>query len=244
MPADVGQHGQGPGGDHGAADRQAVEAVGEVHGVARSHDHDHHENQERQEGQRPKSGVQQAANHQVRTEVLEERHDQARGVQPVVLQGDQGEADRQSRQELVEQLGASGQSEVAAVDHLQIVVGEPDAAVGQRRHHRDPDEAIAQVGPQQRRHHHGDHDQHSAHGRSACLALMGLGAVFANVLADLEVAQSPHHRRADHQSHEQRRQAGECGAKRQIAEDSERADVKNDKTLLIEQPIEQIIPRR
>ena len=86
--------------------------------------------------------------------------------------------------------------------NLQIVVGESDGAVGQRRRHSNPDEAIAQIGPQPCWHDHGDHDQHAAHGGSPRLALVGLRAIFANILADLEVTQSPYHRRADHQSHE------------------------------------------
>ena len=39
VAADVGEHGQRAGGDDGAADGQAVEAVGEVDGVRRAHQH-------------------------------------------------------------------------------------------------------------------------------------------------------------------------------------------------------------
>ena len=92
--------------------------------------------------------------------------------------------------------------------------------------HGDPDEAIAQVRPQQGWHHHGDNDQHASHGRRPGFLLMGLGAVFADVLADLEFAQPANYRRADDQPHKQRGEAGEGCAKRQIAEDTERADMK------------------
>jgi len=95
MSTDVGQHGQRPGRDHGAANRQAVEAVGEVHGIARTDDDDHHEDQERNEGYRPKMRVLQAADHQVRPEMLEKRHNQPRGVQAIALQADQDDANRQ-----------------------------------------------------------------------------------------------------------------------------------------------------
>ena len=54
VAADVGQHGQRARCNHRAADGQAVESVGEIHGIARSHDHQRHEGHERQERQRPK----------------------------------------------------------------------------------------------------------------------------------------------------------------------------------------------
>ncbi len=60
---------------------------------------------------------------------------------------------------------------------------------------------------------------------------MGLGAVFANVLADLKFAQAANHCRADDESDEERGQAGEDSAKRKIAKDSERADMKDDEIL-------------
>ena len=183
------------------------------------------------------------ADHQVRAEVLQERHDQAGRVQAVSLQSTQHRAHEDGCQELVDQLGARGQAQVAAMDHLQIIVGETDGAEGQGREHGDPDEAVGQVSPQQRGNQHADDDQHAAHGGRAGFLLVGLWAVLANVLADLEFAQAMNDRRSDDQSDEQCGQAGEDGAKRQIAEDSERADVKDDKSFLIQQPIEQIRPR-
>ncbi len=72
---------------------------------------------------------------------------------------------------------------------------------------------------------------------------MGLGAILANVLANLKFAQPMNDGRTDDETDEQRSEAGESGAKRQIAKDSERADMKDDESLLIQQPIEQILPR-
>ncbi len=68
--------------------------------------------------------------------MLQEGHDQAGRVQAVGLQRAQRRADGDGRQELVHQLGARGQAQVAAVDNLQIVVGETDGPKGQRRHAR------------------------------------------------------------------------------------------------------------
>ena len=81
--------------------------------------------------------------------------------------------------------------------YLQIIVGKTDRAERQRRQHGNPHEAVAEVGPQQSRNDHADNDEHSAHGRSAGLLLVGLGAVLADVLADLEVTQAANHGRPD-----------------------------------------------
>ena len=70
---------------------------------------------------------------------------------------------------------------------------------------------------------------------------MRLGAVFADVLADLEFAQLLDDVRADEQRDQQRRERGEGRAKREIAEDAER--VKERKQLLVEQPVKQVASR-
>jgi hypothetical protein len=147
VSADVGQNRKGAGGDHRAADRQAVEAVRQVHRVTGSDDDDGDEGHERQERQRRHPTVMPLTDHQVRPKVLQERNDQARRVQAMRLQAAQHRADQDRGQELIEQLGARGQAQVAAMDHLQIIVGKTDGAKGQRRQHGDPDEAVRQVGP-------------------------------------------------------------------------------------------------
>ena len=57
MAADVSKNRKGPGGDDGAADGQTVQSVGEIHGIAGAHNHQHNENHERDEGQRPQMRV-------------------------------------------------------------------------------------------------------------------------------------------------------------------------------------------
>ena len=130
------------------------------------------------------------------------------------------------------------------MNDLQVVVGETYGAVGQRRDDSDPDETVAEISPEQGRNQGGDDNEHSAHGGSTRLALMGLGTVFAYVLADLEIAQTAHDGRPDDKTDEEGGKTGEGRAKGQIAEDSERADMKYDEALLIKQPVEQITPRR
>ena len=76
------------------------------------------------------------------------------------------------------------------------------AAKAQVAEHRDPDEQVAQVGPQQSRDHDGNGDQQAAHGRSAGLFLMGLGPLFPDELADLKFAQTVDDDGADDQCRE------------------------------------------
>ncbi len=69
---------------------------------------------------------------------------------------------------------------------------------------------------------------------------MALGAIFADVLPDLEFAQPADNSRSDDEANKQSSEARESRAECQIAKDSERADVEDDETLLVKQPIEQI----
>ncbi len=90
VPADIGKNGERSGGDDGAADREPVEAVGKVHGIAGANNDERDKRNERQKRQRRQLAVMQAADHQVRPEVLQERNNQAGGIQAVSLQCTQG----------------------------------------------------------------------------------------------------------------------------------------------------------
>ncbi len=78
----------------------------------------------------------------------------------------------------------------------------------------------------------------TAHGGRAGFFLVRLGAVFADVLADLEFAQLLDDVRADEQRDEQRGERREGGAEREIAKDAE--GVKERKELFVEQPVKQV----
>ena len=52
VPADIRQYGKGAGGDNGTADRQAIEAVCKVDGIAGTNDNESDKRDERQKGQR------------------------------------------------------------------------------------------------------------------------------------------------------------------------------------------------
>ena len=61
--------------DDGAADRQTIETIGQVHRIACADDHQHDKDDKRQERNRPQTRVvQQAIDNQVRMKLLQKRH--------------------------------------------------------------------------------------------------------------------------------------------------------------------------
>ena len=122
--------------------------------------------------------------------------------------------------------------------HLDVVVGKTDGAEGQRGKDRDPDKGIGGIGPQHRGQQNGDDDEHAAHGGRAGFFQVRLRPVFADVLADLELAQLLNHLGPDEERDQQRRERGKGRAKREVAEDPER--VKERKQLFVEQPVKQV----
>ena len=117
-----------------------------------------------------------------------------------------------------------------------VVVDETDSAVGQQREDRDPHIGVAQVRPEQRGNHDGDNDQHAAHGGGAGFLLVRLGSIFADVLADLKLAQLADQPGAQRDAEEQRGQAGERGAGGDVAEDAEPRDQR--RQLFVEQEVQ------
>src|SRR5258708_26532310 len=84
VTADVGQHGQRASGNHAAADRQAIEAVGKIHRIRGASDNHSDEQQKRHKRERPQmTGGKQRMNHQLGMEFFQERHHQLRGVRAV-----------------------------------------------------------------------------------------------------------------------------------------------------------------
>jgi len=100
------------------------------------------------------------------------------------------------------------------VDYLLVIVGESDCGIGNGGKHNDPDEAVAEVGPEQRGHDHGNRDQQPAHRRCAGLFLVGFRSLFANELTDLELLQAANDDRPDDEAGKKSGQAGEGCAER------------------------------
>ena len=128
-------------------------------------------------------------------------------------------------QALQPKLLPGGEAQIPPVHHLGVVIGKANRGVRAGGEHRNPHEAVAQIGPQQGWNHNGDGNQQAAHSRSAGLFLMRLGTFFADVLADLKFTQAADDQRPDHQSGEQRGQAGKRSAESQITENPERRKV-------------------
>ena len=126
---------------------------------------------------------------------------------------------------LPEELRARRQPLRIAVDDLALVVDPADRAEAERHEQHDPDEAVGEVAPQQRRDRDRHQDQRAAHRRRAGLGEVRLRAVVAHRLADLHPRQPGDHPRADDERDEERRHAREHRAQRDVAEDVERADV-------------------
>ena len=154
------------------------------------------------------------------------------------MQHQQQEADHQRRDDLQRQLLARGQAQIALAPQLGVVVPKSDRAEADQAEQRDPHIRIAQVGPQQRRHHDGDDDQQAAHGRRAGFLGVRLGAVFADVLADLKFAQLADQPGPQRDAQQQRRQAGERGPEGRVLEHPERRKVVEQ--LFEEQPVKHL----
>ena len=124
------------GGDHDRADGEPVEPVGQVDRVGGA---DHDEGGERQE--EPAEMDQQ---------FLEERHREA-----VVQRGGRQLHDGEGGDEADGDLGRAacsrpGRPLRVAPGQLQVIVDEADGAEADGHEQHDPDEAVAQIGPEQR----------------------------------------------------------------------------------------------
>jgi hypothetical protein len=124
---------------------------------------------------------------------LDERHEEI-GLGRHVRGAIQQHRGAQAEHRLPEILPARGQAARIADHELQVIVAEADDAEAHRDAERDPDEAIAQIGPQQRADHDGDDDQGAAHGGRAGLGQMRARPVVAHHLADLVARQARDHR--------------------------------------------------
>src|ERR1017187_1705188 len=226
VAAEVGEDGERSGGDHGATDGETVEAVGKIHGVAGPDNHDDNEDHEGQKGEGPQMRIRRPSLHyQVGPKLLKEWNQQAGGVLSAILQGDERDGNHYAGRDLVTELGARGEAEIAAMDDLQVIVGETDGREGERGEHGDPDKRIAQIGPEQGRHQNCDRDQQATHGGSAGFFLVCLRSLFADVLANLKIAQSLNYDGTYDQSGKKGGEAGERSAERQITKDAEGREV-------------------
>src|SRR5947209_7801830 len=189
MTADVSKHGQGSGGDYRAADGEAIEPVGKIHGIAGSNQHQHHESHEGQKSQRPKVRMgEKGGKDQIWLEVFEEWKNQVSRELARAAHIDEHHRDSDARKDLQGHLATRSEAEIAMVYHFQVIVGEPDGAVGDSGEDQDPDEFVREVRPKDRGYNDGNGDQNAAHRRRPSFLLVRLWSFLADVLPDLEFA--------------------------------------------------------
>lgn len=167
---------------------------------------------------------------------FDEGDGQLRGVHSELREDGESPRNADGGNGLPEQLGARGEAEVAALYYFDVVVYESDGAEGERRENSDPDERIGKIGPEQRGQNDCDEDEHAAHSGRAGFLLVRLRTFFADVLADLELAQLLDDEGTDDERNEKGRERREGSAEGQIAKDAERVEER--KEILVEQPIE------
>jgi hypothetical protein len=218
--------------DHGH-DGQAVQAVGQVDGVAGAHDHE--------------VGQDHKAEHAERVaDFLDEGHEQTGLGRQVHVKARLHPAEEQLEHAHVGTLG-NAEHQVQRRDQpddglphvflarahafrvlehdLAPVVRPADGAEAQRDDEDDPDEAVGQVEPQQRGDADGQQDQHPAHGGRAALAQVRLHRVFADGLAYLQRDQPADHKGPGQQADQQRRERGHHGAESQVLEHPEEPEL-------------------
>ena len=164
---------EGPGRHHHRHDRQAVEAVGQVHGVGKA---DHGEGGE--QDIEPADIQQHSLEEGEGDRGLEVRRGR-RGLHPDHRQ----DAGDNRDDHLGQQLLFRGQPGRGLFRHLGIVVDEAQQAEGRGHPGDDPDIGIGEVTPQEDRHRDTRQDHQPAHGRGADLGQMRDRAVGADRLA-------------------------------------------------------------
>ena len=203
MAHDVGEHAQRRRHHDRRHDGEPVEPVGQVHGVARSHNH--------------QVGQQDVGRAEVNDDVLEQRHDE-RGVGRAFGAVIKEQRHRQAANRLPEKLGPGADTARVLVDDFLVVVHPADGAEGGGGEQHRQHEAVGQVGPQQGGGGDGDEDHRPAHGRGTGLGEMRLRTVLTHRLSQLAHAQEPDHRRPDPETDHERGQHAEDGAQRDVTE--------------------------
>ncbi len=147
-------------------DGEAIQTIGDVHGITGAHYHENEKEIERQKGQRPGEGIlHEPMNQQVRSELLQERHVESCGVLIMPLHPCQGHRQNCRHQHLQGELSFCAETQIAVLRELRPIVNETDGAKCQQRKHRQPRIRLLQVSPNQCWHDNTDDDQNAAHSR-------------------------------------------------------------------------------
>ncbi|MNZ28249.1 hypothetical protein D3C78_454750 [compost metagenome] len=202
----VAEDAQGAANHHRRHDRQAVEAVGEVHRVARADDDEvgqDHETDTQRDG-----------------DVFEHWHDQG-GFDAGRSGHVQEDCCAEAEHRLPEILPAAWQAARVLLDHLAVVIDPADCAEQQSDDQHHPDITVGQVGPQQGTDADRGKNQCATHGRGAGFGQVRLRAVVTDRLTDLANLQGTDHPWAQAKGQRQRGQYTKDPAQGQVLEDRE-----------------------
>ena len=185
-------------GERGNRDRarsEAVEAVREVHGVARADEHEEHERIVEESD--------------VKLCVHERQPDRRRNAEFMLCEKNDDDGDDDLPQELLPRLEA----EVALLHDLDVVIEEAEREVPEHHEEREP-YARRQGRGGKRRERDGGDDHDAAHRRRAALRLMALRPFLAYALPELQLVQLGNHEGAgrEHEDGGERRRS--CKRKR------------------------------
>ncbi|MNN08042.1 hypothetical protein D3C81_1208850 [compost metagenome] len=227
----IGKHAQATAHQHHRHDHQAVQAIGQVHGVARADDHEIGQHDEAHHAQRVADFLEEGhdqvglVRHIGPHAALDPAQEQAPYAHVAGLGHRERQIDRrhQPDQRLPEELLAARHAARVAIHHLAVVIDPADGAVAHRHQQHHPDEAVAPVTPEQRGDADREQHQHPAHGRRARLHEVGLRADRAHGLADLQLGQATDHPRPEAEADHQRGEVGRHRAESQVVDDPQEA---------------------
>ncbi len=210
---EIGDEAEGGGGDHHRHDGEAVEAVGQVHGVAGADDDEGAERNE-QPAEIDQHALEEGNGERGRERLLADIDDDGGG--------DHGGGG------LDDDLDAAAEAFGRLLGHFEIVVVETDGAIDEGEQQHDPDIRIAQIAPEQHGDGHAGQDHQAAHGgRALLLQEMALGAVFADRLTfALADTQGPDHLRPEQEHEQKRREQRPAGAEGDVTEDVEDGELR------------------
>src|SRR5579863_4148660 len=145
VAADISQHRERTSSDNRAADRQAVEAIRQIHGVRRTYDDHANKREKWKKRQGPKvRRIHQGMEDQIRVEAFEKGDHQLRRVGVVRHQNEQRNPHDQADQHLKINFLFCSEAKVALFRDFRVVIDETDNGEADQREERKQNKRIAE----------------------------------------------------------------------------------------------------
>src|SRR5712692_6597810 len=158
-------------------------------------------------------------------ESLQERKDELRRVSTVSGQDKKHDADDQADECLKIYLLLCGETKVALLRDLSVIIDKANDSKTEKREQREQDKWIGQIRPKKHRHSRGKNDEHAAHGWRARFFLVLLGALLADELADLQFAETANQPGTKNQRQKHGRETRVHGSHGDVTKNIQRAEV-------------------